>query len=332
MSQLFNRGSRHKTRRNEFVGVLAALLLVVSSPAVVADDDVVINEIVVFGASYSDTGNVYFATAFAIPLSPPYFAGRFSNGPLWHEVVASGLGIPTAQPDLIGGTNYAWGGAQTGEGLAVLGVPNLGLQIDTFLSRGQPKADQLFLVVGGGNDLLQPIPPTPPEQIVENIAAHITELAEAGARYFAVPNLPTIQHFPSVALLDDATVAELERLAARTNRLLRPRLRRLESQLDDAGLEVAIAHVNWNRSFRFLLKFPNLIGVEDTTSSALVPPDCPPCTGALPPDPNVFFWFDNVHPTAPVHEAIGHFALRDIRRQIFDDDDDSDSDSDSDSE
>lgn len=300
--------------------ILLAFLLFVSSSVLVADDDALINEMVVFGASYSDTGNVFLATGFAIPLSPPYFAGRFSNGRLWHEIVANELGIAAAQPDLIGGTNYAWGGAQTGEGLAILGVPNLGLQIDTFLSKSAPTPDQLFLVVGGGNDLIQPVPPTPPEQIVGNIAAHITELAEAGARYFAVPNLPTIPDFPFVALLDEATAAELARLTARTNRLLRPRLRRLENELNDAGLDVAIAHVNWNRSFRTLLKFPGLIGVEDTTGTALVPPDCPPCTGVLAPDPNLFFWFDNLHATAPVHEALGYFALHDIRRQLFADD------------
>ena len=319
---LYDRYRRSMARGDSLKTVLAAMLLFVSSSPLIADDDVVINEMVVFGASYSDTGNVFLATGFAIPLSPPYFAGRFSNGPLWHEFVASELGIPAAQPDLIGGTNYAWGGAQTGEGLAILGVPNLGLQIDTFLARTDPRADQLFLVVGGGNDLLQPVPPTPPEQIVGNIAAHITELAQAGARYFAVPNLPAIPDFPFVALLDDATSTELARLTARTNRLLRPRLSRLENELNEAGLEVEIAHVNWNRSFRFLLKFPALIGVEDTTGTALVPPDCPPCTGVLAPDPNVFFWFDNLHATAPVHEALGRFALHDIRRQLFDDDED----------
>ena len=318
---LCNRCCLIMKRDNRIRSVLAALLLFVSSSVLVADDDV-INEMVVFGASYSDTGNVFLATGFAIPLSPPYFAGRFSNGPVWHEIVASELGIAAAQPDLIGGTNYAWGGAQTGEGLGILGVPNLGLQIDTFLARAVPRADQLFLVVGGGNDLIQPVPPTPPEQIVGNIAGHITELAEAGARYFAVPNLPTIPDFPFVALLDDATVTELARLTARTNRVLRPRLRKLENELKNAGLNVEIAHVNWNRSFRFLLKFPSLIGVEDTTGTALVPADCPPCTGILAPDPNVFFWFDNLHATAPVHEALGYFALHDIRRQLFDDDDD----------
>src|SRR5262245_37490212 len=49
-------------------------------------------EVVVFGDSLSDTGNVFTVTepvlAEAIPVSPPYFQGRFSNGPVWVERLA----------------------------------------------------------------------------------------------------------------------------------------------------------------------------------------------------------------------------------------------------
>jgi phospholipase/lecithinase/hemolysin len=298
---------RHSAKRGTGpLRFLAGILLFVSPALLVADDHVPINEIVVFGDSYSDTGNVYLATGFALPPSPPYFDGRFSNGPLWHEVVARELGIPAARPDLIGGSNYAWGGAQTGEGLAILGVPNLGLQIDTFLARTVPRPDQLFIVSGGGNDLIQPDPPTPPDQIVSNIEAHITKLAESGARYFAVTNLPTISALPFVAMLGDASAEELRRLTTQTNLLLRPRLRRLQSELRASGLDVEIAYVNWNRAFRLLLRFPSIVGVENTTG-----------TGIGTPDPDLFFWFDDLHPSGPVHEGVGYFALYDIRRQLF---------------
>lgn len=60
-------------------------------------------QLIVFGDSLSDPGNV-----FAISGSPPapYFGGRFSNGLVWAEVAASTWGIPI--------TNYAHGGALTG--------------------------------------------------------------------------------------------------------------------------------------------------------------------------------------------------------------------------
>ena len=40
---------------------------------------------VVFGDSLSDSGNLFTFTGEAVPASPPYFEGRFSNGPVWVE-------------------------------------------------------------------------------------------------------------------------------------------------------------------------------------------------------------------------------------------------------
>jgi phospholipase/lecithinase/hemolysin len=53
--------------------------------------------IYVFGDSYCDVGNIYIATAHAIPLSPPYYQGRFSNGPIWVEHVAGAMGLPLGE-------------------------------------------------------------------------------------------------------------------------------------------------------------------------------------------------------------------------------------------
>src|SRR6266536_3488274 len=74
-------------------------------------------EVLVFGDSLSDTGNVLAVTepvlAEAIPISPPYFQGRFSNGPVWVDILAERLDLPL-RPFLQGGTNFAFGGAQIG--------------------------------------------------------------------------------------------------------------------------------------------------------------------------------------------------------------------------
>ena len=51
--------------------------------------------IVALGDSLSDTGNAFIFTGLlgdAIP-QPPYFDGNFSNGPVWLEVLAAGLGL-----------------------------------------------------------------------------------------------------------------------------------------------------------------------------------------------------------------------------------------------
>src|SRR5262245_65385566 len=48
-----------------------------------------------------------YTTLFRSPL-PPYFDGRFTNGPVWVEHLASHFGL-SVFPSYIGGTNFAHG-------------------------------------------------------------------------------------------------------------------------------------------------------------------------------------------------------------------------------
>ena len=75
------------------------------------------SDLIIFGDSLSDTGNVFIVTGGALPSQSagPYAGGRFSNGPLWVETLANGLGLPTvASPILVGGNYDAFAGAKTG--------------------------------------------------------------------------------------------------------------------------------------------------------------------------------------------------------------------------
>jgi len=154
----------------------------------------------VFGDSLSDTGNISTLTVGAFPPNPPYFNGRFSNGPVWVERLAASLGLPAVMPSFLGGSNYAVGGAESGLGHS-LAVPspapetNIGAQIGGYLATHTPTADELFVVWGGANDFLiagQPDPTIPASNIVGGIEA----LALAGARHILVPNLPLLGQTP----------------------------------------------------------------------------------------------------------------------------------------
>src|SRR5262245_61319505 len=142
----------------------------------------VCNQIVVFGDSYVDTGNNFVASNGAFPASPPYYSGRFSNGPVWVERLASDLGIAAPTPSGGGGLNYAWGGAETGlSGLSANGTPNVGSQINSFLNdQLQVHNDQLIVIDGGANDLLAG--QTMPATIAANLTTEITTLASAGGK------------------------------------------------------------------------------------------------------------------------------------------------------
>lgn len=65
-------------------------------------------DLFVFGDSLSDIGNSYDQTFGLLPPDPPYFEGRFSNGPLAVETLAQNLGLTLNRE-----TNFAVGGATT---------------------------------------------------------------------------------------------------------------------------------------------------------------------------------------------------------------------------
>src|SRR5881394_3305387 len=60
-----------------------------------------------FGDSLSDIGNFYRLSG-GYP-TPPYYQGRFCNGPLWVEYLSADLGMQYKPED-----NYAVAGATTG--------------------------------------------------------------------------------------------------------------------------------------------------------------------------------------------------------------------------
>jgi phospholipase/lecithinase/hemolysin len=247
------------------------------------------SEIVVFGDSLSDTGNLFLASG-GVVAGPPYFEGRFSNGPVWVEVMAAELGLQAPLPSLVGGTNYAWGGAETGSGHSSFDTPNVGMQIDLFLAdRGGFTGDELIVVAAGSNDLLWQAPYGPGE-IVESLRKHIGDLAGAGGKTFLVANSPAGGS-----------------MAAKFNELLAEELDRLEDKLGVTIIPFDMAGV-----WQFVQFHPADFGLTNVTD-----PACPGCGIGIPdpdaidtlvPNPDEYFLWDLIHPTRVVHAAIGQAA------------------------
>lgn len=173
----------------------------------------------VFGDSLSDTGNLSVVTGGASPgVAQPYFNGRFSNGPLWVEGLASGLGLAgEAASFFAGGNNYAFAGARTG---AVGSPPGVLAQAAGLWGAGyapwglsaHPLADPnaLYVVVGGGNDMRDARSvvggnsasrQAAAAAAVNNLATTIGYLASVGAKNVLVANLPDLGYTPEAILL-----------------------------------------------------------------------------------------------------------------------------------
>ena len=64
-----------------------------------------------FGDSYIDNGNLHEVSGHAYQPDPPYWNGRWTDGPNFVDVLAENLGMESVKPSAMGGTNYGYGGA-----------------------------------------------------------------------------------------------------------------------------------------------------------------------------------------------------------------------------
>jgi len=160
-----------------------------------------------FGDSLSDVGNIFAATGGTIP-GPPYANGQFSNGDIWIQDLALGLGLSPLTPSLLGGTDYAYGDAQSGDTLfhaaSAIDLSGPTGQVSQYLST-HPTADPnaLYTIWIGSNDLT-PLLLAPPgslslaqieTDLVEiggNVDTAIGTLAFAGAKNFLVVTVPDL--------------------------------------------------------------------------------------------------------------------------------------------
>ncbi len=272
----------------------------------------------VFGDSLSDTGNLFLATSGTQPpAGQPYFSGRFSDGPVWVDHLAAGLGLPAgATPSLLGGNNYAFAGARTGTSNNPPGVlaQVAGLWAPTH-AVADPNA--LYVVVGGGNDMRDARSlfmgntaaddagrQAAAQAAVNNLFASLGVLAANGAKHVLLSNLPDLGNTPEAALLGlqfassdvsarfSALVLGLEALAEATFGLD-------IDVLDLAGLATDVRN-------DALTNGGAVYGITNVTA---------PCTGfALSANLggtacNVSAFSDALHPSARFHAIMGAAAL-----------------------
>jgi phospholipase/lecithinase/hemolysin len=241
--------------------------------------------IYVFGDSYCDVGNIFLATGGAEPVAP-YYNGRFSNGPIWIEHVAGGLGLPMT-PYLAGGTNYAFGGAFATAPQPIPGgtIPSVPQQVELYLSLHKGRADPnaLYVIEGGGNDILDATGGSP-DALGFKIATALAEsellLRRAGAKHFVIPNLFNVGLLPA----GQANAAFDLAASVATNKYLNGLL----------ALEQLIEGIHILRLDVFSL----LNSVEtDPTHYGFTNVTTPCLTTVVCSDPDHTFFWDTHHPT-----------------------------------
>ena len=325
----------------------AFLLVFLVVPLGASADDDEFSAVYVFGDSLSDNGNLAILPivdpaqfGFLAFLNAFPFDAGFSNGDRAVEVLADGLGLQAEPslylvtlPDPLAGTNFAVAGARSTVLLDDLPI-DLPIQIGAFLQSQSSTAplDALYVVFIGGNDVRDARDAGSKEaanqiilDAVAGIDGAIRTLAQFGAENFLVANVPDIGAIPETRLI--ASAIRDPDLPKRATKLTRMFNRRLAKAIDEIEEEFDIEILEFD-TFRFLRstsKKGDQLGFINTqdpcffTSAGTFNPACE--FGA---NFDVFVFFDEIHPTAAVHELAGQAMLR----LLWDDDDDDDDDDD----
>lgn len=286
---------------------LITALLLSANPAETQSLTDTYTSFIVLGDSTSDPGNLNRATGGAIA-GPPYFNGRFSNGPVWADYIADDF-FTAGLPSL----NLAFGNARATSDFD--GIPDLADQVaflPDFLDgtlAAIPLGDRpLGVVFFGANDLYfaetQPDPEAVARQAAADIRASIAPLAALGITDFVLANSGDIGTTPRFNVFGNGD----------------PAVGRAATLAFNAALEAPItpiAGVNDISLFDFfglaetVIADPAAFGITETIlpcffdDAAVALANGRPDLCA-PADEDSFLFFDSVHPSAVAHIEIAN--------------------------
>lgn len=302
--------------------------LLFSAPNGFAQAAPTFSQVVVFGDSLSDNGNIRHRLEDAYGVGYPggefnYSDGRFTNSSdtnpgsavyvgTWHEQLERDLlllpnGAITNSLD--GGTNYAFGGATTADGTSArtvisnpdpfvggeltVDVDNIGKQVDDYIAGNAPDPAALYVIWGGGNDFFDDRSDATVLTVATNVSENMKELAGAGARSFLVPNVPPLGLIPHYKD-DPETAAALNSASAKYRDQLNADLDAAVTSLAADGITITLYRLDVYGLFYRLAANPEDYGFTNITDSA---------QGA-DVNPDEYLFWDDIHPT-----TAGHFQI-----------------------
>ncbi len=320
-------------RKLFIVGIFLALPFLVNTQALA------FTQVIVFGDSLSDDGNVAHRVRDTVGFSYPssnfnYSDYRFTDDTntspaanlytgTWHEQLAKTfLSLPVATNSLDGGTNYAFGGATTNGGtqnrtlvdnplpfaggsLSVT-IDNIGKQVNDYLASHTTDANALYIIWGGGNDLFDNYSDTSVNATAARVGGLITRLADAGARNFLVPNVPPLGAVPN-SFGDPNRVAGLDLASANYRSQLNSVVASVVNGYASNGITVHVYVLDvWVGLIRILGQ-PLRYGFVNTTV---------PAQDQSGVNPDTYLFWDDIHPTTGGHHQLAGEANRLLRGQV----------------
>ncbi len=275
-----------------------------------------LNKMVVFGDSLSDNGNLYEYMKHQLPLSPPYFEGRFTNGPVWVELLMKYYYPTDSNAHLL---DYAFGGAgvlseDDDDGDDALFT--LRREMDGYFLAHQDRADKdsLYVIWIGSNNYLA-VPEDNEKVLIDvnkGIRYGLRRLADKGAKHIMIVNLPNLGNIPAARDFDAVDV--LTYLSKQHNIMLEKNVKELQ------GLYPSVQWLFFDINYVLddIMVNPGPYGftnVKDTCYEEVIDQHSPKNRSILkmvasvkphkgPDACNGHLFFDPVHPSGPVHQLM----------------------------
>ena len=317
----------------------AMLILFILAGGALQAQAPIFTQIVVFGDSLSDDGNIAHRVRDTFGFSYPssnfnYSDYRFTDDTntdpaatlyrgLWHEQLAKQfLKVGVATNSLDGGTDFAFGGATTKDGTQertvisnplpfaggrfTITIDNLGKQVSDYLASHTPDPNALYVIWGGGNDLFDDQSMTNVSNTANRVGVLIQRLATAGARNFLVPNVPPLGAVPN-SFGDPNRVASLNLDSATYRNDLNSVIASTRSALASSGITIQVYTFDvWLDLIRVLGQ-PAKYGFINVTD---------PAQGNSSVNPDQYLFWDDIHPTTAGHHQLASEANRLLSGEI----------------
>lgn len=286
--------------------LFAPMLLGLLSPALPAFAQEQYGQIIVFGDSYADNGNLFNGSLVVPGGEYPHHETGPNLGSLgiltYPTALQSLLGIPNA-----GMLNYAYAGATSGPGSPPF-LLGYGEQIDWSLSHGQTYGAHDIVVINiGGNDggastggLSIANAPAVAATAAANIRTGIDKLVAAGARNFMLSTFDDPSVIPNIA--DGSHGQDAIDADKLYGSLLFPAVE--NDMVPYAKSGIRIFTFNLSQMAREIAANPALYGFTNTTTPCESTPGC-----ATPTSPGQYTnaTYDGLHPTTGGFAVIANY-------------------------
>jgi len=256
----------------------------------------------IFGDSLSDVGNANAASAGLVP-DINYYEGRFSNGPIFPDLLAQSLATPMKSSRSYG-SNYAFAGMRS---IAV------NAQVFNYQENvnGVADAAAIYIIWSGANDLLELLRNPDSTNTVSTAIAHIANaienLSSMGAQKIIVLNQVNMAKLPRTIAAENETPGTLAAASVLTdefNVALTNKLNEIETIPEK---NISTIRFDVHALFEDMTANPTNYGLENVSEPCYIKNEfAVELSGneTICDSPDEYLFWDSIHPTTAGHKIL----------------------------